>query len=319
MSTPSPGPNDAQGGSPDPTGVVAAAEMALAHLDAQCEAVGWDLPATLWYLEPGTNDALGLRHVREFTDHPADALVGTHAPNEVVAAVLVTEGWVHPADATAADRAMRATDHPRRRELRILLAVTTTGHVVAGTRTRGEAFSLTEANSYQGRLVEAVRLHLGAPSHQQYPSPRIMRKHMVVRSAAVKLADGLAEARADSDEATTAGAVLADLCVAIAADTPVPPDTLVGQIVAAMRAALVPATTTWEDARQAALADAVADGDGDEVRYLRWLDGAGFAADVCERDPGDPAGDFVVSLVPPDRRAEVTAALASIAMATSEG
>ena len=151
----------------------------LLSLEQQIDDFGWDQPPTLWEFlaaddiaevhgdalpvdADGVSPSFGLRRAQVITgEDPYEALVGSKADENALGAMLVCEAWAAP----AGDRSgVAPTDHPDRREVRILDLVLRDGTALSVVRYRDKDEPETGDGDAQGRLPSALRRYLDMDS-----------------------------------------------------------------------------------------------------------------------------------------------------------
>jgi hypothetical protein len=140
-----------------------AMEAMVRALESFAAERGWDAPWTLWaLLADPSNTTVGLGLLAEApTGHPSDTLIGLTVPEQAIGAALVTEGWSYPPDATEADLVLTPSEHPDRREMRLVHLVLRDGRVLLGSRVRDDDLNITDMVA--GRIPDLMRRSLGAP------------------------------------------------------------------------------------------------------------------------------------------------------------
>jgi hypothetical protein len=136
-------------------------ESMLAALEQALAERGWDAPWTLWGLALADGRTVAVLPLCEgATPHPADTLMGLTVPDDLFGVALVTEAWAYPPDVAASDMVVPPSEHPDRRELRLIQAVLRDGRCVTLSRFRGDE-AATGAGATEGRITNLLRRSLG--------------------------------------------------------------------------------------------------------------------------------------------------------------
>ncbi len=170
-------------------------EQMLRSVEADFEAIGWDVPAMLFHLVLDKSaGALGLAPLKWMPDDvlndPGPNLIGFATwlrsdsakplvgvlhhviPDHFYGLVLVCEGWMIPVDNAQANRItvdgyisdeLRPSSHPDRVEGRLVTAVCVDGQMAQLTRIRGEVPEYRDILTIEdlelvGRVPDALRL-----------------------------------------------------------------------------------------------------------------------------------------------------------------
>lgn len=278
-------------------GVSAAAlEVAVRKVASAADRRGWDQPPMLLSLVaadalalispeqvpgPGssTEITLGVIPEAEVTSHPLDFLSGTFAPDYVLGLILVTEAWSFPRDFTGTLAASSRPDqHPRRRELRVITAVTRDGKTAVFHRERdGDTSYQATTRPVPGTIVAALQRTLGMATMDT----GFTVEHLVGMAVLNRVVGFVLDEVRDGHTVTYDAAAAEFRSTFATLPVAEEPERLFGD----------PSLPTWETFRQAAADGAL---DGMPEGAAAWMDENMFAATLA--DSFDPAEDLFDTL-----------------------
>ncbi len=137
--------------------------LSLRAMESWLEERGWDALPLVLVLLPNSEDATPPTS-DERVELLEFAIIGEGEPYEILAeasepdalaTVVATEAWTWPDDLPEEERVGRPSEHPRRVEVRSVIAVTRAGTIVTAMRPRGGE-PVVEFDG-GGPLVEAMR------------------------------------------------------------------------------------------------------------------------------------------------------------------
>jgi hypothetical protein len=316
-----------------------AVRYSLRHIDETMERLGWDRSPELFYLRRTTDSrtsGVALDKMATFDGHPADELVGSYAPDDVDVVILALEAWAYPDDATPQDAAtLRPSQHPRRVEERVVIAVGRDGLYEVFRHVRGEPHghlvpdAAMPANAgmreIRGSVYEALRIHMGAEPHCTIPTPhqgmqqiQILRVADMLRSS--RNSDAVRHISGDVAEAVSGALIMSVLTGEMEQlDVAAGLHDEIAELAEASRLPMPSDDFTWEDMRRYYIDSLRQRGtDPKLLSYYEWADTEGFIIDVLNL--ADPfRGDAILELLPETMRRDAADRLNAIGIPCSDG
>lgn len=308
------------------------AALAL-DLEQRLHEVGWDQPSTLWALnitsdipeeilaqsaELGEEDAqmmgvIGLENLAVLPEDPATSLLGKKAPDEALGVLLVTEGWTFPEDVVNSAREDGSyvlgppSEHPRRVELRQVVGMMKDGSAVYVRRHRGEEPRVEGDASVRGRIVDALRCYLGAPSSQELPSPQRWHKLLVLGYVTEMAVDIFTKMdRGDQTATDLLGEMVSQIVERLIRGGL---EELVGETPLAALKDGPHDGMTWSEMKQSSLEIARENDNAELAAFLEWADDVAYFNTLDMPENGQSSLQTLKAMLPQEHIDRVTDAL----------